>query len=201
MFKDFSRGLKLAIEAIKKGEACVLPTDTVFGIVASALSEQPVQKIYQMRGRNENKPCIVLISDFTDLDKLGLKLSSQDSKILKEIWPASVSVVLDCPDPTKNYLHRGMGTLAVRMPKKSAFRRFLAETGPIIAPSANLEGLPPARKIEEAKEYFGDKVACYVPGRPSSSKPSTIIKIKNGRIQILREGGWQVPEKLKHLIQ
>src|SRR5204863_149383 len=62
------------------------------------------------------------------------------------------------------YLHRGTNTLALRLPKDESLQNLLKKTGPLIAPSANVEGLPPAKNITDAKKYFGDGVDLYIDG-------------------------------------
>ncbi len=132
-------------EILKSGGVGVLPTDTMYGIVGSALNKKTVAKIYKLRYRAPHKPLIVLISSFSDLPKLGIKLKPAEQKILKKIWPAPVSIILPCFKKSLEYLHRGTKTLAVRMPKVKFLTGILAKTGPLVAPSANLEGQPPAK--------------------------------------------------------
>jgi len=83
-------------------------------------------------------------------------------------------------------LHRGTKNLAFRIPKNQNFRKFLSKTGPLVAPSANSEGEEPAKTIEEAKKYFGKAVDFYLDGGKLTAKPSTLIKISNGKYRILQ---------------
>lgn len=190
-----------AVKLIKKGEIAFIPTDTIYGIVGSALNKNAVRNIYKIRGRNLKKPCIVLCSSIADLPKLGINIdASADKKLLLKIWPNSVSVILPCTAEQMKYLHRGMKTLAFRIPKNKLLRNFIKKTGPIIAPSANPEGKPPAKNIKEAKGYFGNKVGVYVKGKVGG-KPSTIVSLTGGKIKILRKGAWKVPRKLLFGVQ
>jgi L-threonylcarbamoyladenylate synthase len=90
------------------------------------------------------------------------------------------------------YLHRGTGAIAFRLPKPAALRSFIKKTGPIVAPSANFEGEPPARNLKEAKGYFGDRVAFYIDAGRLVSKPSTLISIVNEKVVVLRQGATKV---------
>lgn len=175
-------------EILKSGGVGVLPTDTMYGIVGSALNKKAVAKIYSLRKRNLKKPLIVLISGYSDLLKLGIKLKLSEGKLLKKIWPAPVSVILPCQKESLKYLHRGTKALAVRMPKNKFLISILSQTGPLVAPSANLEGQPPAKTIKEAKKYFGDRVDFYFDAGKKAIIPSTLIEIKKTGIQILRSG-------------
>lgn len=180
--------------ALKKGGVGVLPTDTIYGLVGSALNKRAVERIYKLRRRNPRKPMIILISDMRQAiwNKFGIVPDKKTTKILKKVWPGRVSIVLPIrhsPYAIRKfkYLHRGTKTLAFRLPKPYWLRRLLASVGPLVAPSANPEGLLPAKTIEEAKRYFGDKVDFYVDAGRMMGRPSRLIKIADGKIKVLRK--------------
>lgn len=177
---------KLAL-LLKEGVVAVMPTDTVYGICGSALNRQAVEKIYKLRKRNFKKPMIILISGLNDLKIFGVKLSKKDQKILKMIWPAKISIVLECKNKKFEYLHRKTKTLAFRIPQNKFLLKILKIAGPLVAPSANWEGEQPAKTIFEAKKYFGNKVAYYDAGK-IANKTSTLIKLKDGKYEIIRKG-------------
>ncbi len=172
--------------ALKRGRVAVIPTDTIYGIVGQALSRKTVERIYKLRRRNPGKPMVVLISSLDDLNLFGIKPAPKTKRILNNIWPGKVSVVLNCSVDI-DYLHRGTNTIAFRLPRAKWLRNLLAETGPLVAPSANWEGHEPARLIPEAKKYFG-KRALYLDGGKVISKPSTLVSLKKGKLKVLREG-------------
>lgn len=158
---------KKLIAVIRKGGIGVMPTDTIYGLVGSALSRAAVERIYRIRKRNPKKPVIVLIGDLADLARFGIKLEPRVKTFLEKIWPGPYSVVLPCPGKKFAYLHRGTETLALRLPKPQWLRALLRATGPLVAPSANPEGKPPAKTIAEAKKYFSERVDFYVSGEVS----------------------------------
>src|SRR3989344_8373077 len=92
-------------ELIKEGKIGVIPTDTIYGIVCSALNEVTVERLYKVRGRDARKPCIVLISDAAELAQFGIVVDGALEKALSRVWPGAVSVILDCPSDTFEYLH------------------------------------------------------------------------------------------------
>lgn len=180
--------VKEVIKILKKGGIGVLPTDTLYGLVGSAFSPKAVARIYKVRKRNLKNPLIVLISGFSDFGKFDIKLSKRIILFLKKIWPGPVSVILPCPSEKFFYLHRGTRTLALRLPATRWLRAFLKKTGPLVAPSANIEGRPPALTIGQAKKYFGNKIDFYFSVRGGSAfggdknvlkrTPSVLIEIK-----------------------
>lgn len=176
------------IEILRNGGVVVMPTDTIYGIVASAFSPISVERVYEIREREENKPCIILISDFQDLEKFGISISEyQKEEILKE-KDRALTFILDSNNEKFNYLHRGGNTLAFRIPKNASLKELLTKTGPLIAPSANKAGEKPAINTEEAKKYFGNLVDLYIDGGEIISKPSKIVRLYNdGRRIIIRE--------------
>lgn len=179
------------VKSIKNGGVAVIPTDTLYGIVGQAASSEAVEKIHQLKGRDESKPFIVLISSIDDFSLLDIDLDEASKKLVKKYWPGKVSIVFP----------RASDTLAVRLPEYPKLTDLVKKTGPLVAPSANPEGSPPAKNIQEAINYFGDKVdyyceaasSAYVDGGKLEALPSTIISIGDkGEIKILRQGAVRI---------
>ncbi|HPM08665.1 MAG TPA: L-threonylcarbamoyladenylate synthase [Candidatus Pacearchaeota archaeon] len=179
----------------------IMPTDTVYGLVASALDEKAVSKIYKIKKRDENKPFIILISSFKDLELFDIRLERKILNIIKKIWPNKVSVILPCKKKKFFYLHRGKGSLAFRMPKQKKLLNILNKTGPLASTSANLSGQLPAKNIKEAEKYFGRKVDFYIDGGELNNTPSTIISIKRNRFLIIRDGSVNIDKFFKTSIE
>ena len=173
------------VKILKKGGIGVMPTDTVYGLVGSVLSRAAVERIYRVREREKGKPFIVLISSLDDLKKFGVKISEEHLVILKVLWslgetrdkPGPVSVILPVKGKKFFYIHRGTGAIAFRLPRNGRLRGFLKKTGPLVAPSANVAGKPPARTIAEAEKYFGGRVDFYLDKGKRNSVPSSIVAL------------------------
>lgn len=184
---------------LKLGKIGVIPTDTIYGIVGSALNQKTVEKIYKLRKRSSDKPFIILISRLNDLHIFSIKLTEKQVKFLKKVWPNPVSVVLPCPGKKWGYLHRGTNSLAFRIPKNEWLLKILKKTGPLVAPSANFEGEFPSETIDQVKKYFGDKVQCYLDKGEIKSKPSTLIRLNNDEgYLVLRKGNLDLMKRLKY---
>ncbi len=178
---------------LKAGKIGVIPTDTIYGIVGSALNPEIVEQIYKLRKRALDKPMIILISSIKDLDKFDIKLSDKQKKFLEKNWPNSLSVILSVTDEKWEYLHRGTKTLAFRIPKEKSLLELLKQTDPLVAPSANFEGEKPAETIAGAKKYFGNNISFYIDGGIFSSIPSTIVELnEKGEAKVLRQGEYKV---------
>lgn len=174
--------------ALRTGYIAVIPTDTLYGIVCSARLPLAVEKLYRVRGRNPEKPCILLIDSADVLGEFGIVPNAQERLALEKVWPGKVSVVFDCPGEQFRYLHRGTQSIAFRVPAHSDLLKLLSETGPLLAPSANPEGMPPAIEVQDANAYFGSLVDSYVDGGKLAGEPSTVARLENGKWQVLRLG-------------
>lgn len=174
------------------GAVGVLPTDTVYGLVARAHDQSAVQRLYDLKSR-EGKPGTLIAADTSQLAELGLK--TRYLKAVEQFWPGAVSVILPCSDPALQYLHQGKYSLAVRIPDQPELLRLLERTGPLLTSSANHPAEPTANTVDEARAYFGDKVDFYVDGGDLSGRaPSTVIRIVDDAIEVLREGAVKLQE-------
>lgn len=188
-------GTKENIDTLKQGGIGVIPTDTLYGMVASAWNETAVERGYILRNRDLEKACIILIADIADLETFSVHPSPKERVWLDSVWPGKVSVLLPCSDTALQYLTRGTGNLAFRIPDDGSLLAFLRETGPLIAPSANPQSENPAETISEAKQYFGDAVDFYIDGGVLQSPPSTIVKLESDRVTVLRPGAVEIKEE------
>ena len=189
MQKDWQKA-----EKILKGDGVVvLPTDTLYGITANTFSKKAIKRIYKLKGRDDHKPFIVLISSYKDLGKFGVKVGGKEAKILGKFWPGKVSIILPCPLKKFEYLHRGTNSIAFRMigKKNKNLYELINIVGPIVAPSCNPEGLSPAKNISEAKVYFSHKSDLwpdlYINSGRKDVPPSKLLKYENGEFVILRK--------------
>ena len=169
------------------GGVGVFPTDTLYGLIGSAFLPDTIERIYELKRRDLRKPLIVLISDIAQLEQFGIELSERLVAQLEEYWPGPYSVVLPSIDDQFEYLSRGTDSIAFRLPDKPELVELINQVGPLVAPSANVEGLPPATTIEEAQKYFGSDIEFYVDGGELSAKPSTILRLDGDTAEIIRE--------------
>lgn len=188
------------VEKLNNDGVGVLPTDTLYGLVGRAFSKKAFDRIFELKKRNIRSPFIILIGSIEDLKLFGIEPDKFALKVMKKYWPAcnascsnadrpgKISIVFPCDNDKFSYLHMGTKTLAFRIPDEKNLLEILKETGPLLAPSANLSGEKPALTAEEAKAYFGDEVDFYMDGGKLESLPSTLIKVESKKIMILRDG-------------
>jgi L-threonylcarbamoyladenylate synthase len=181
------------IRSLMGGGVVVIPTDTVYGIVARAGDKIAVERMYRLRGRNPEKPCIMLVADTWQI-KDTTYFSDEYKHLADKYWPGPLSLVCKVSNKTPEYLHRGTHTLAYRVPNSPELRALLRETGPLLAPSANPQDEPTATTITEAQDYFADDVDGYVDdGTLEGRAPSTVVTITTpGELTIIRQGALRI---------
>jgi len=185
MFDDIPRQLN------SLGTIGVLPTDTVYGVVARADDPAAVQRLYDLKHR-EGKPGTLIAATVDQLVELGLK--ARYLKAVEQYWPGAVSVIIPC-GPELEYLHEGKFSLAVRVPDQPELQKLLARTGPLLTSSANHPNEPTATTVAMARNYFGEDVDFYIDGGDlSGHQPSTIIRVVDDAIEVLREGAVKIGE-------
>lgn len=159
---------------LRSGQLIVARTDTIYGILALANDHRAVKAVYELKGRDYTKPCIILVGDSNEIPTLTPE-QKRIYLLANAERPTSV-IVSATIEP--EWITRGTATVAYRLCTQEELRTLLQESGPVIAPSANPQGLPPARTAKEAKDYFADRVAAYIDGGevPSSTPPSRIMQ-------------------------
>lgn len=186
---DPADGIDQAVAAIAAGECVVLPTDTVYGIGADALSAAAVQRLLEAKQRGRDLPPPVLIAEPAMLRSLAAEVSEAAAALAAAFWPGALTLVVASPPN----LHMDLGdrgdTIAVRIPDHDFTRELLRATGPLAVSSANTHGNPAANTAEEALQQLGKSVAVYLDAGPGGSPvPSTIVDVTCDPPRVLREG-------------
>lgn len=187
VFNDFSE----AIEELKApGSVGVIPTDTLYGLVARAVDAAAVARLYSLKKRDQ-KPGTVVAANIDQLVELGIP--RRYIVPVANYWPNPISIVVPTV-PSLSYLDLGKFSLAVRIPADEELRKVLMQTGPLLTSSANHAGEAPAQNIADAKNYFGDQVDFYVDGGQMEGQASTVIRIVDDAVEVLREGKIKISE-------
>ncbi len=180
-----------AIALILEGQVGVMPTDTIYGLVARAADEQAVAKLYALKNR-EHKPGTVIAASVEQLVELGVPKRYLSN--VEHLWPNSLSIEIPLGERLP-YLQQGTGRQAYRVVSDANARAILEQTGPLLTSSANQPGKPGSTTIQQAVDYFGDNVDFYVDGGDLSDRaPSTIIRIVDDAIEVVRPGAVKISE-------
>ncbi len=185
--------LNETLKILKKWGLVVFPSDTVYGFLVDADSEEGVKKLIKFKNRPAGKPISVFVSDFSMLADYG-KITASQRTILEQILPGPFTVVLESKGKVCKLLESEKGTLGFRLPAYPLIIELVSKFGrPLTATSANLSGRPPHYRIEtflkdlpESKKILID---CIVDiGKLPRNKPSTVIDLTAPTIKILRQG-------------
>jgi L-threonylcarbamoyladenylate synthase len=184
--------LNLAAEAINNNQVVGIPTETVYGIGVNPYSQEAVDKIFDLKGRDEDKPLSILVSSYYDLQKLDIV--STIPEVVELYWPGPLTIVVET---TKEFAD-GVGTknpfsIGVRVPDNELAIELLKITGPLAVTSANRSGENDITSNAEAEEIFGSNVAEYLEGAAVHASGSTIIDFRVEGGEILREGPLKWP--------
>lgn len=174
------------------GSIAVIPTDTVYGVVARAADQAATKRLYELKSR-DNKPGTLIADSIDQLVDLGIKRRYLTA--VEQFWPGAVSVIIPTSEPTISYLHQGKMSLAIRIPDDKKLRELLKQTGPLITSSANPPDQPPAEIIQQAKDYFGNQIDYYQDGgNLAGREPSTVIRIIDDAVEVLRQGAVKIDD-------
>jgi L-threonylcarbamoyladenylate synthase len=186
-------GFRQAKVAIGRGEAIVIPTDTVYGIAADAFSAKGVAALLQAKGRDRTSPPPVLIPKVETMSALATDLPLVANQLAAAFWPGALTMVLKAQPSLDWDLGETRGTVALRIPDHKITLALLEDVGPLAVSSANLTGKPAAVNVQQAVTAFGQNVPVYLDGGASpKGEASTILdltQVRDGEpIRVLRVG-------------
>lgn len=176
---------------VAAGEPVAVPTETVYGLAADARNAEAVARIYAAKGRPDFNPLIVHVPDLAAAERLGI-FGEVERALAARFWPGPLTLVVprstDCP--VASIATAGLDTIALRVPGHRAMQALLAETGaPLAAPSANASGKVSPTRASHVLASLDGRIALVIDDGPTSAGvESTIARVKDGAVEILRPG-------------
>ena len=182
--------LENVIETLKNEEIVILPTETVYGLAASAFSDDACKKIFLAKGRAQDNPLIVHVSDKKMIYEIVEKPNEIEEKLIDSFMPGPFTLILKKKKCICNTATTGGETVGIRMPTNAVIHKVIKESNlPLAAPSANISGRPSGTCVEDIKNEFDGKVEIIVDGGKSNiGIESTVVKVVDGVPLILRPG-------------
>jgi L-threonylcarbamoyladenylate synthase len=185
VLKPTLEGLQRAAQMVRSGAVIAFPTDTVYGLGASADDEVAQKRIYQIKGRPVGMPLILMVAAESQLEGL-VHVDSRAEAMMRRWWPGPLTLILHA---------MGGGTLGVRIPKHDVALELLRHAGPMMTTSANLHGREPAMNPDEAQLLSG-VLAVVDGGVAPGGTASTVLDLTGPEPHVLREGAIPTPELL-----
>lgn len=199
--KDDEKGIKTAAKLLKKGGIVAIPTETVYGLAASAYDDEAIKKVFIAKGRPQDNPLIVHIADFDDIENIVSEFPEKAKKLAVRFWPGPLTIVLPKSEKIAESVSGGLDTVAVRMPENEVARKIIRESGlPLAAPSANLSGSPSPTKSEDVISDLDGRIDAIVcSGHCNVGVESTVISLVTKPPRLLRPGK-VTAEELREII-
>ena len=176
-------------DVLGRGGVIAVPTETFYALAADPLSEKGVSRIFEIKGRDDGKPLLVLFSNRGQLDALGVSARRELLDRFFGVWPAPLTVVLPLRAPIA--ASRGTPSLAVRVPAVTDVRRLLDSVGPLTGTSANRSGEPAIAEPDEVATRLGAGLDLLIDGGATpGGAPSTIVDATVDPPRVLRAGAF-----------
>jgi len=176
---------------IRQGGLVAFPTETVYGLGANALDADAVKKIFEAKGRPQDNPLIVHISDFDELPALVTEIPEIARKLMEKFWPGPMTIIFRKSGIIPYETSAGLESVGVRMPSNAIARALIKAAGvPIAAPSANISGRPSPTEVGSCLEDLYGKVDMIIGGEKCEvGVESSVIDVTAYPPCILRPGG------------
>ncbi len=181
----------IAAEIIKDGGLVAIPTETVYGLGANGLDEKAVAKIFEAKGRPQDNPLILHISDASQMELFCRDIPEAAYRLAETFWPGPLTMVLPVSDIVPRSTTAGLSTVGVRCPDCAVTREIVRLAGvPIAAPSANISGKPSTTTAQHVlHDHMGRIDAVVDGGACRVGVESTIVDLTDSRPRLLRPGG------------
>ncbi|MFK7767956.1 MAG: L-threonylcarbamoyladenylate synthase [Mariniblastus sp.] len=188
-----------AVEALSAGKVIAIPTETVYGLAASALIPSAVDRLLEIKGRQTNKPFTFANKSVDDALDYVPNMSALARRVARRSWPGPVTLVLDA-NHSDSVIHRldplvkqatvPNGTVGLRVPAHETTLQILRLcAGPICLTSADTSDQTAATEGSQVIESLADKIDLIIDDGPSKfGRPSTVVQIQNSELNIIREG-------------
>src|SRR3990172_13353259 len=177
-------------DIFKKGGIIAYPTETFYGLGVDPFNETAVKKLFNLKGREADKPISILVKDKKMLAEVAEEIPLSAEKLIKKFWPGPLTIILKAKKSIPITLRAGTGTIAVRISSNTITQKLLeAIDSPITTTSANPSGKKSPVTASEVMNYFKNKVDLILDGGVLSGKlGSTIVDVTEGDLKIIRAG-------------
>ena len=193
--------LNKAAKLLKDGRLVAMPTETVYGLAASAYDEKAVKEIFEAKGRPQDNPLIVHVSDMEMFREVVGEMPEKALELAEKFWPGPFTMVLPRGEKIPASVSAGLDTVAVRMPENKIARELIAISKlPLAAPSANKSGSPSPTTADHVLYDLDGRIdAVIVSDRSEVGVESTVITLCTNPPKLLRPGGVTL-EQLKEVL-
>jgi L-threonylcarbamoyladenylate synthase len=179
-----------ASEVISNSGVIAFRTDTFYGLGANPFDRAAVARVRELKGRDDNKPILLLISDREQVERLISVCSDEFNIAARKFWPGPLTIIGAAVAALPEEITSGTGTVGVRLPADENVRELVRQCGGVLTgTSANPSGREPARSAQEVAEYFPRGLDLIVDGgEVSATEPSTVLDVSSAPPRVVRAG-------------
>ena len=177
-------------ETIARGGVIAFRTDTFYGLGADPFNRSAVHRIKELKGTEERKPILIVISDRKQVSRFIYRPSATFTLLAERLWPGPLTLIGEAEVEVPVEITAGTETVGVRLPAADKVRALIeACGGALTAPSANPSRESPAKTAEEVRAYFGATIDLIVDdGEVRADRPSTVVDARGSEPKLVREG-------------
>lgn len=199
---EYDQSIQTAADLLKAGGTVAIPTETVYGLAASAFDEKAVKKIFTAKGRPQDNPLIVHIASQDDLTTVARELPETAYRLIERFWPGPLTLVLKRNDRIPASVSAGLDTVAVRMPENAVARDVINASGlPLAAPSANTSGRPSPTSPDAVLEDLDGKIDAVMMSETCAvGVESTVVTLCTDPPRLLRPGAVTAEQLREYLL-
>jgi L-threonylcarbamoyladenylate synthase len=178
----------LARRVLGESGLIALPTESFYGVGVAPFDEQALARVWQLKGRSEGKPILILIGDASQLGLFVQCIPPAATVLMNAFWPGPLTIVFPAAARLSDAVTAGTRSVGIRLSAWQPLHDLLLRVGPVTGTSANREGMPPPTTAEEVQHSLGDAIDLIVDAGPTpGGRPSTVIDVR-GPIRIIRTG-------------
>lgn len=176
-------------EVINNGGIVITPTDTIYGIMGDSLNEDVIRKVFEIKKRPFNKPLLLLMDSFEMVEQYTEEISEKERILMDRYWPGLVTFILKKNDKVSELITSGNDTVGIRIPNNKDLLEIIRRLNrPVISTSANITGTEVITSTQLLEKDLIDNIDYIEDGGEVDSESSTIIKIEDNKLVVLREG-------------
>lgn len=198
---DYENSVDVAAKILQSGGIVAVPTETVYGLCASAYSDVAIKSVFDAKGRPQDNPLIVHISNLDMLGKVALDVPEVAYECAEKFWPGPFTMILPKGKNIAQSVSAGLDTVAVRFPSNKTICDIITKSNlPLAAPSANTSGRPSPTKAEHVISDLDGKIDAVVMGENCTiGVESTVVSLVGETLRLLRPGA-VTAEQLKSVL-
>jgi L-threonylcarbamoyladenylate synthase len=188
--RALDNAIEEAAQILRDGGVVAAPTDTLYGIMASALDAAAIARVFGAKGRSPDAPLPLLAAEVADIERYASRLPDVGRTLAEKFLPGPLTLVVSGAGNLPGALTGGLPTVGVRVPDHRVPRELARRLGhAITGTSANRSGMPPATTAAEVREQLGDGVDYVVDGGPTpGGVGSTVVDVSVDPPALVREG-------------